>query len=400
MRGKDLFEAITGLDDGLVAGPAEDKPGKKPGRGRWLAAAACFAAVLSAAFFFGRGRPAEGPRLPMLAIEEGDADAMGYEGYLAYDITDLISANPWNENALITHLPVIKNKRTYNGIQRVENPDYPRMERLLKETAESLGMDVENIPLTNDIPDGETQKMIAEKMGGQVPEGYFDIGRLILEDDRYRVEADTACTVEVNFKTPVRLPEGYRFEHHSGYEDALRAAEYIKKEYAELIGMKDPVTCVAGGDFNIYGEQSYSISFYERGKDLTQDILNYHFDTVCFYPDDDGALFLVRKNGMDLSEVVGEYPVISPKEALALLEGGNYATTVPYPFKSKEHVKKAELVYRVGAWEKLFMPYYRFYVELPDEKLENGLKDYGAYYVPAVEGKYIENMPVWDGGFG
>jgi len=39
-------------------------------------------------------------------------------------------------------------------------------------------------------------------------------------------------------------------------------------------------------------------------------------------------------------------------------------------------------------------------VELPEaERTEDGLKDYGAYYVPAVEGKYIANMPKWDGGF-
>lgn len=49
--------------------------------------------------------------------------------------------------------------------------------------------------------------------------------------------------------------------------------------------------------------------------------------------------------------------------------------------------------------DKIYMPYYRFYIELPE--LENSfgseLKHYGIYYVPAVESKYISNMPVWDG---
>lgn len=44
------------------------------------------------------------------------------------------------------------------------------------------------------------------------------------------------------------------------------------------------------------------------------------------------------------------------------------------------------------------MPYYRFYVELPEEE-SDGMKTYGAYYVPAVEEKYISNMPLWDGSF-
>lgn len=40
------------------------------------------------------------------------------------------------------------------------------------------------------------------------------------------------------------------------------------------------------------------------------------------------------------------------------------------------------------------MPYYRFYVELPEEK-RAGLNNYGAYYVPAVEKEYLTNMPVF-----
>ena len=45
------------------------------------------------------------------------------------------------------------------------------------------------------------------------------------------------------------------------------------------------------------------------------------------------------------------------------------------------------------------MPYYKFYVELSDEERENGLKTYGAYYVPAVETEYITGLPLWNGNF-
>jgi hypothetical protein len=43
------------------------------------------------------------------------------------------------------------------------------------------------------------------------------------------------------------------------------------------------------------------------------------------------------------------------------------------------------------------MPYYKFLIELPPMQREDGLKDFGAYYVPAIMAKYIENMPLWDG---
>ena len=70
----------------------------------------------------------------------------------------------------------------------------------------------------------------------------------------------------------------------------------------------------------------------------------------------------------------------------------------------EEYIKKVELVYRTGDMEEYYLPYYRFLVELPEEEnseieSEHGLKNYGAYYVPAVESSYLTNMPVWDGGF-
>jgi len=65
----------------------------------------------------------------------------------------------------------------------------------------------------------------------------------------------------------------------------------------------------------------------------------------------------------------------------------------------REYIRRVELIYRDESWAELYMPYYKFYVELPIFKRENGLNTYGAFYVPAVEGKYIKNMPLWDGSF-
>lgn len=402
MRGKDLYEKITDIDDCIISDTGNAGKSRKPIYIKWIAAAACFAITISIVTFFSRNKVTTDPYLPTLTLDSEFSDGMGYEGYMAYDITDLINENPWNEDTKLTHLPVIKNKLTYNEMQNTESPDYKLMEKLLKETARSLGMDTEGIPVTNDVPNEKTQKIISEKFaigGDVVPEGYFDNGRLLIEDENYKVEVDTNYTVKVDFKTPVKLPGEYNFSHHATYEETYNVAEYLKKEYAEFIGMTNPVINISGGDFNIYAEQSYSISFYEESSDNVQNILNYHFNTVNFYCDDDGALFLARKYYTDLSEVVGEYPIIDTKKALALLENGNYITTVPEEFKGAEYVKKVELIYRTSKTQKLFIPYYRFYVELPDMKQDSMLNTYGAYYVPAVESKYIENMPLWDGSF-
>ena len=86
-------------------------------------------------------------------------------------------------------------------------------------------------------------------------------------------------------------------------------------------------------------------------------------------------------------------------EAEALLEEGHYITSAPYELPGLEYVEKVELVYRNGALEGCWMPYYRFYVRLPELAEEDGLQTFGAYYVPAVEGRFLTNLTVWDGSF-
>ena len=44
--------------------------------------------------------------LPMLTIELGET-GMGFEGYMAYDISELVSGNPWTEEAGLTRRPAV-----------------------------------------------------------------------------------------------------------------------------------------------------------------------------------------------------------------------------------------------------------------------------------------------------
>lgn len=400
MRGKDLFEKITNIDNEIITKKADINKKRKSVYIKWIGLAACFAIVVSVVALYNANETNIDPNLPILTLNNDLGGSMGFEGYLAYDIEDLVNANPWSENISLTHLPVINNKLTYNNNPATQNPDYTFMETLLKDTARSLGMEVDSLPITNDIPDAETQKEITDKFGGEVPEGYFNIGRLFIENENYKVEINTSYTTTVDFKTPAKIPSEYNLAYNATYDEIYEVAEYLKEEYAEFIGMENPIINISGGDFNIYAEQSYSISFFESDSDIAQSILNYHFNGVTFACNDNGELFIARRYYTDLSDIVGEYPIINVEEATSLLENGNYITTVPQEFLGIEYIRKVELVYRNNSTEKIFMPYYRFYVELPEYKHEDtGLNDYGAYYVPAIEGQYIKNMPMWDGGF-
>lgn len=306
MKGKDLNKKITDIDYDIISDTGNDSKSKNPINIKWIAAAASFAIIISVVSFNGN-RVTTDPSLPTIIVDTEFSGGMGYEGYMAYDIMELTNENPWNENIKLDCLPVIKNKLSYNKMQKSENPDYNLMEKLVKKTAQNLGMDINSTPITNDVPDEETQTLIAEKYtigGSEVPKEYFDISRLFIEGENYKVEIDTNYTVKVNFKSPVKPPDEYNFTHYATYEETYKVAEYLKEEYAEFIGMKNPVINISGGDFNIYAKQSYSISFYEKSNDNVQSILNFHFNTVEFCCNDDGALFLARKYYTDLSEVV------------------------------------------------------------------------------------------------
>ena len=104
----------------------------------------------------------------------------------------------------------------------------------------------------------------------------------------------------------------------------------------------------------------------------------------------------------EFRELLAYYQAAAGAEAAReLLLAGHYATSVPCALPGEESIAKVELVYRAGTYEQVWLPYYRFLAELPKElgPADPALKDYGAYYVPAVEGKYIANMPTYDGGF-
>ena len=129
-------------------------------------------------------------------------------------------------------------------------------------------------------------------------------------------------------------------------------------------------------------------------------MLNFSFNEVHLAPNDEGKLMLIRINDkLSCGEKIGDYPIISPEEAKDMLLEGGYITTVPYEMPGKKYIAKLELIYRSGISENIWMPYYRFLVELPEMAQENGLKNFGAYYVPAVEAKYITGLPLWNGNF-
>lgn len=313
-------------------------------------------------------------RLPMLAISEEEG-GYGCEAYWAYDISELENANPWNKEMKLSTLPVFKTAAD----TLVTDAEFAEMEKFLKEIADKLELNSGTLNITENPSE------------------------LSAESDGIKLKVDRTMLLTVTLDPAVALPQKYDFSYYAPFDSMKTAAEYLKEKYRTLFDGKKYALNLYGGDYDIYLRQHYYISFYCAEGDDTQKIINYNFNKIYFSPDDSGRLFFIRIDRANLSDKVGDYPIITVEKAEELLKAGKYVTSMPHTFNGNENIAKVELIYRNAPWDKYYMPYYRFYVETPYEEMgdmkKHGLKEYGAYYVPAVEERYISNMPLWDGSF-
>lgn len=394
-----MFKIIGKIDSDLIENAENNVIKKRKFKySRYIAVAACMALIIGISVILVSKK-----ELPVITLDSilGEGYGPG-ESHLAYSIDEIVNENPWNINSNIKHLPVIKNPLTFS-IYGVENPDFEAMKLLLKNTADKLGMDVENLPIKDNTPDERRKQQAIEQFKGieDVPEEFLKPSCVFMQDEKYRVEVDKSMDVTVSFEPAVVLPEGYNFTYNASYQDLYKVAEYLLNEYKDYIGMKNPKINISGGDYNFYGEKGYEIQIFDDTGDLAQKIINYNFNYVTFYCNKEGELDFSRYFKPNLDNVIGYYPIISKEKAFELLENKNYITSVCYDFPGTEYVKKIEIVYPNADSVKIFMPYYRILVQIPVDVIgiDENLNNYGAYYVPAVDGKYIENLPVWDGEF-
>lgn len=320
--------------------------------------------------------------LPKLTISENFGN-MGFEAYMAHDISELVNANPWTKDCEISSLPVYNNTLNLDEKYDITNIDYDKMNSFILDIAKRFGLKENDIEITRDF------------------RAYTD--SLFVKTENFEIRVDPEITATIEFKQTVPLTDEYNFTpYNSSYDDMLAVAKYLKKQYSDILNFKNPQINIIGGDYTFDGKRLYNTEFYDTSGDDIHDIINYNFNRVAFCCDDNGNLNMIRIYKPDLSDKIGDYPIITVDDAKEFLSNGNFNTSVPYDFPGMEYVKKVELVYSNTYWlDKIYMPYYRFYIEIPEleNRFGHGLKHYGIYYVPAVESKYISNMPTYDGSF-
>lgn len=332
--------------------------------------------------------------LPVLSIpktqqSDGMGSDIGFVNVLAYDISELVNSNPWTESAELTELPVYVNSHpSYPWPPDVSESQLNEMNALLTEIAERMGIPEDELIFSdNASSEGALEKAEGAAEVTEVSASWQDITLTVRYD----------MTAQIRFSDPVQLPEEYAISGQPSYAKTENAALYLKEKYSALLNlnMQDPQINVYGGEYMYTGERSiysYKLSFYDGSGSYTDQIIQYNFYQTEFYFDDNNELYLIRINNTDLSNTVGDYPVISADEAEEYLKAGEYGDMFPYDITDESAVAGVELVYYYMDFYEYFIPYYKFYVEQPSE-YENGLKRYDICYIPAIESKFIEYVP-------
>lgn len=397
MKNRDvLFDTIGEADEALIP----ELSGKKTG-GRlrtWIALGGLCAAVIVCVILFSWKNEN--------AIRVNFAyGMMGFEGVEVFELSELDTPNPWSPDLELAALPVYRNQMASRYINMARD-DYPgvsvsitgeEMERIVQRTAAALHAEIldEKVTLVKDLDYAEIEKLASEKNANCVNQ--------IEASCSGQITVTVSCNgdTSIQFAEPPEFPAASRIsETDSAAEKSRKLLAFLCEAYPELLPYDNPV-CYHPGARNMYGEDAIYYYVFDETGDPVQDILNYSLHCATIFYVEREFLFSIWLENVYLSdaEYLGDFPIIPEAEARALLLNGDAYTTVPNDYLidgvlSADEIGTVELVYRCNVWlDEYFIPFYKYYVALkpvPSNHAE-GLKRYGAFYVPAIEAEYLED---------
>lgn len=358
MKNKRLLSALDDIKDEFIeaAAPEEKKKTAKIYM-KIGALAACVALVVTAVAIY-----TQNTKLMRVSLPDIFEGGMSMEAYFAYSADELIINNPWSEENSPKKLPVYKNTAYAPTGDDIPQTDLSQFEDILLDYAKRLEIKADK----SQIKKEETQ--------------------IYIETDNIKVSVNSWLRLNAYISG-----ESISLDDYADYDEISKTANHLKEKYSAYLNMKNPTADISMGDYDVYGKRKFSLAFYDADSDIKKSIENYNFNKVSFYMLEDGVLNISQS--VSGKESLGNYPIISLEEATGLLEQGKYATSVGADFLGVQAVKKAELVYFVSSTAEYFIPYYKFYVEIEHDGTITqdlpGIKSYGAYYVPAIDSKYI-----------
>lgn len=322
----------------------------------------------------------------------------GYEGLMAYDISELNTPNPWPADPETDQLPVYRNL-TYSAEWPSLSGSYylreERMEEIALQTAQALHTEITSMEATY------VKDLSMADYTEEIRNSVYCLDVSCADGSRITVYGNGEVRIKYSLKrNDKELPPGYSFtSDDTTPEEALESLAYLSDTFSDLLQYEHPV-CYSYADRSFSGEENRSYYIYNKTEDPVQDILNFSLSYTSFAPVPGGGLIIWITDTFRSSEYLDDYPIITAEEATALLLSGSYFSSVPAEYIrggtiSEEDIARTELVYRNSSHEEYYQPYYRFYVELDapmPAETPDGLKDFGIFYVPAVHAEYLQDF--------
>lgn len=313
----------------------------------------------------------DSPEFPLADFSVMDGDGTIF----AYAAEDILTASPWNESWLLDILPVYTNALvSTDGTGIPAKVDRSAMRNRIIEKARQWGFSEADIMLQADYNAGDNT-----------------LQRLYFTTSDVTMSVDTQLNVSAMLTQPISFPDGMKGIHpNCTYSELLEAAQYLLDHYRELLQLTEPQIAIYGGDYNVIGLPKYSLVFRQSDKHQTyaEQLLAATYGTVTVTGNEEGSIVTFTWMHEQTGEYLGDYPIISLKNAQELLCSGKYLTLVPDDSKPKFwECNHAELLYLDTPFADYSLPYYRFLIPLSTDASEgdNILHPYGFFYVCAVK---------------
>ncbi len=365
MKGEDLFNALGKIDDRLVDSA---KPGKvhnyRRNAFKWavgIAACMCLLMTASAVRDVSILNTLKQPRLDISSVIF-ELMGMGYEGTNDLELENSDNINPWTKDADIKELPVFRNLRYNEGNL---SQTYYSAEDLKKQTenfAEYLGLDI----IDGEVVDGEAED---------------EVYNYILQTKQGQISTNGT---------------GFSFNIKKGYEHLLlKHTAYCYSGEAEKIS---GVYRTYSVDDELFTEKKRS--YYKCGT-LEDNIVAFNLQSHYEHNGEDYTNSR-NENFIASSSKLGNYPIITRKQAQRKLLKGEYVTSADESHViggklTKNAIADVDLIYYTNGNPELYVPYYRFYVKYYSGGSDN--QRYAYFYVCAISDRYLVDYENLDGSF-
>lgn len=423
MNVHDLMLAIGETDETVLEATETDVLPKKNLFWRISAVAACLAAVVGIGSLLANHFPksykepilhgvVEGTtpavtdaqtNLPIIALKShaptgGEGSFSDYTYYMK-SAEDITQGNPWSADTAPTTLPVYRNLAFAEETKGL--PIYLDEESLLtlaKQAADAIGKHITDTQFErfNEIYTPDQQEKYAKQqesfqMGGQPAATNYDNVAYLLKATFFGGYINVYGNGEVTvfFEDGLKLPAKYQISASSTQEEQRASIAYIMEKYADFFRMEQPQIALHT-DYTYQYRPISTQQLYDQTGDSLQQILNYNFSYAQAPFDDNGNLLLLRKiNFLAAAQYLGDYPLISPEDARNQLLSGNLTDELQrIDTITPDMIAGSDLIYLTGQSYSHYLPYYRFILCV--EPLEQGISNYLYVYIPAIEGKYLQ----------